>query len=217
MTTYDSDVRSQPKRRIELITAAVGLVTAVVSLTLAFISNQAKENAQEQTATVQVESDQAQERIQQLEGELADAKQQIAQLKTSTTAPTTSSASSVLHEGTATVAPGRTVDLDALPADPQWGMLGSYYFDVRWGCNASAICFLGSSLGVIVDESADAADCRTTTGYSNGTIPLSRLKIGLTFCVRTGGNRFSLVKVTKFTTDSAPLTLFIRTLKNEED
>ena len=103
-----------------------------------------------------------------------------------------------------------------MPTD--WGLLGGYDHEFAWGWGAcSGLCFFVPANVLVVDDAAAAESCATTTGYHAGPVPLSQIRKGLSFCVRTDGKRFSLVKVTKFTTPTGPLTVHIITLKHEGD
>jgi serine/threonine protein kinase len=128
----------------------------------------------------------------------------------------------VLHEGTATVALGASVDLDALPSDPQWGMLQPFVFggpwDLSWrnNCNG-AICLENFSKGLLVGDQATVDQCTTTTGYNGSSVPLSKVRTGLKICVFTRDGRYSLVRIAKFTSGSDPIVWEIKTLKKPGD
>jgi hypothetical protein len=85
-----------------------------------------------------------------------------------------------------------------------------------WG-SCEGFCFFFSTEATPVDRTAPPAACTTTTGYDNRALPLSKIEKGFTLCVRTESRRFSLVKVTKFTEPSSPISIRIITLKNGGD
>ena len=129
----------------------------------------------------------------------------------------------VFHDGTATVAIGAGVDLDSMPGDPQWGTLERPSFggpdDLSWrgNCNGAAICVDNFSQAVIVTDETKVQECTTITGYDTKSIALSKIRSGLVLCVYTRYHRYSLVRVTKFTSGNDPIVLHMTTLKTSGD
>jgi hypothetical protein len=123
------------------------------------------------------------------------------------------------HAGSATMAVGVELDLDALPTDPQWGMLSNGGGDIRYSSTyCSTICREGRGPQLlIVGAGATYDTCATTTGYNGNDIPAAKVQVGLTLCVRTDGGRFSVVTVTGFISMSSPLTISITTYKKTTD
>lgn len=211
---------------IELITAVVGFLTAVLSLGIAAFFNNQRATAQEQVDQTRAEVRTLQRRLNDAEQENAALRTQLGSTSTASAAPSSPDSSAtpeagIWHSGTATVAPSVAIDLDALPSDPQWGMLNDRSIDeFHWaGPNCKGICnsVQTKTQKLIVDGSADSGVCATRTGYTKNDIQVPTVRRGLMFCVLTTEGRFSVVRVKQFTGLEAPLVVDITTYKKTGD
>ncbi|MDQ1289529.1 MAG: hypothetical protein QG622_3095 [Actinomycetota bacterium] len=120
---------------------------------------------------------------------------------------------------------GVRVDLDASPADPQWGVVTlaeNSQYDLAWwskdrGTNppAEGVGFLNAAQGVVLD-SADDATCQAATGYANH-VPYTDLEAGRALCVVTSEKRYAVLHITERSEDGNTLGLDVRTFKKASD
>ena len=224
--SVEPDVKARSERtesRLKVATALLaflGALSTALGVTAGLFVKKA--------GTADERADTGQQQMRVLESENAALKQRISELQAASASPGTStpapiapsepSAATVLHEGDATIPSNKGIDLDALASDPQWGMLGGGTTDMAWGWGScEGFCFFFSAEAVSVDRAASTAACASTTGYDGQSLPLSKIENGFTFCVRTESGRFALVKVTKFTNPSSPISVHIITSKKTGD
>src|SRR5437016_1546903 len=125
------DGRRPVREWLELAAAVVGSLAAVVGAVFGVSANSAKVEAQKTTINVQNQVNDAQTQIDSLNKQVAalKAENQSLQSRLATQSPGPSPSPSVatgadvFHKGTVTVVRGRRVDLDASPADQQWGSI----------------------------------------------------------------------------------------------
>lgn len=239
--SYERPPDSQPRgdrptrEWIQLAAAVVGLLAAIAAGTFGILANKAKVDAQVTTSTAQKQAGAAQAQIDNLNKQLAqeqaaneDLRSQLAaQSSTAPAAPLTGSdPADVYHTGKVTIAPGRTIDLDATPSDPQWGELGNDgdEIDVGWEFNCDGIClgdgstdFVNSDDRLIAPASATKATCDNNTGYEKGPISITKVKKGLTVCVITNQGRTSIFQVIATTGPSEPIQLKLTTYAKPGD
>lgn len=108
----------------------------------------------------------------------------------------------VRHDGSITIAlDGNDVDLDSPASDPQWqtGDRDLYFYH----SSTKNLVFTGPVIRV--STPADYTSCRTTTGYRQGAYDVADLTPGEYFCVKTGEQRYSAVKLTGIQSDSVTI------------
>ncbi|MEJ3749054.1 hypothetical protein WEI85_38040 [Actinomycetes bacterium KLBMP 9797] len=219
--------------RVKLLTAVVTLITAIAGALGVFSGVSAKKA---DTATDKADASSAEvKRLEKLnsdlQSQLASTQQKLNELKASSPPTGTDESGSpqnsagpveTLHEGRATVPLGASIDVDALPSDPQWGMLRPRVqggpWDLNWRNNCDgAICLENFSKGLLVGDRASVNDCTTTTGYNSSSVPMSKIRTGLKICVFTRDGRYSLVRIAKFTSADDAIVWDIETLKKSGD
>lgn len=96
----------------------------------------------------------------------------------------------IRNSGTLSLALYTRADLDSLPSDPQWG-INTFGADIKNGVGLN----LGFRAVRLKVPGGDYSTCHSTTGYGEVNISRVAAEVGTTYCVKTDGDRYSIVSI----------------------